>query len=445
MKQKNTKRALLLSALSLLMCVSMLIGSTFAWFTDSVTSGGNIIKAGALDVEMYWAKGTEAPESANWIDASTGAIFDYDLWEPGYVEVRHVKIENKGNLALKYKLNLIPNGEVSILGDVIDVYFADPAIQVETRETLNGKEPIGSLTDVIGEMDASTNGNLEAGESVIVTIALKMRESAGNDYQGISLGTDFAVKLYATQHASESDSFGKDYDEGISQITSVENWLANITELDDVVLEEDIKLDDELIRYDGTTSTVNLNEHKVESSYNGPVFYATNGADLTIDGEGRVVTDNANGYSSPVWTTSNSTVTVNGGTFDMGETKQKYHLYSQNSSTIVINDGTFISNDESAALVYCINGFVEINGGFFQNTANPNAALISMGNNIKYINNQKVTLRGGTFVNWNPMDSAFARPWTNPDVPALIVLADGYQMISETQTNGDIWYMVVAK
>lgn len=68
-----------------------------------------------------------------------------------------------------------------------------------------------------------------------------------------------------------------------------------------------------------------------------------------------------------------------------------------------------------------------------------------MGNNLSYINNQKITLHGGTFVNWNPMDSTFARPWTNPDVPALIVLAYGYKMVSETQANGDVWYTVVAE
>ena len=58
-KQKSTKRALLLSALSLLMCVSMLIGSTFAWFTDSVTSGNNKIVAGNLDVALYHTNGTD--------------------------------------------------------------------------------------------------------------------------------------------------------------------------------------------------------------------------------------------------------------------------------------------------------------------------------------------------------------------------------------------------
>ena len=160
---------------------------------------------------------------------------------------------------------------------------------------------------------------------------------------------------------------------------------------------------------------------------------------VTIDGEGTVITES--GYA--VLANKGSDLTVNGGTFNLGETKNKGHLYAQNSSVLTINGGTYISGDADTPIVYCINAFIEINGGFFQNTANPNAALISMSNNLKYANNQKITLSGGTFVNWNPMSSAFARPYENPTVPALIVLADGYQVVSEVQENGDTWYMVV--
>ena len=71
-KTKSTKRALLLSALSLLMCVSMLIGSTFAWFTDSVTSSGNIIKSGTLDVTMEWKDATTTGAQQTYKDASAG-------------------------------------------------------------------------------------------------------------------------------------------------------------------------------------------------------------------------------------------------------------------------------------------------------------------------------------------------------------------------------------
>ena len=120
--KKGIKRSLLMSGLALLLCVSMLIGSTFAWFTDSVTSAGNIIKSGTLDVEMFWADGKEDPDAATWNDAADGAIFNSDKWEPGYTEARHIAVKNEGTLALKYQLSIVPNGEVSKLADVIDVY-----------------------------------------------------------------------------------------------------------------------------------------------------------------------------------------------------------------------------------------------------------------------------------------------------------------------------------
>ena len=59
-KTKNTKCALIMSALSLIMCISMLIGSTFAQFTDSVTSANNVIQSGTLDVVLEY--------KTNWAD-----------------------------------------------------------------------------------------------------------------------------------------------------------------------------------------------------------------------------------------------------------------------------------------------------------------------------------------------------------------------------------------
>ena len=161
MTKKSTKRSLLLSVLALLVCASMLVGTTFAWFTDSVTSAGNIIKSGTLDVTMDWFDGTKAVPAVNstdWKDASTGAIFDYTLWEPGYTEVRHIKIENKGSLALKYQLSIVPNGEVEELADVIDVYYLDPASQVADRTALTDANKLGTLTEVLANLPSYAYG-----------------------------------------------------------------------------------------------------------------------------------------------------------------------------------------------------------------------------------------------------------------------------------------------
>ena len=208
-KIKSTKRALLTSALALLLCVSMLIGSTFAWFTDSVTSAGNIIKSGKLDVEMYWAEGNKDPVTLTW-DKVNGAIFSNEKWEPGYVEAKHVKITNEGNLAFKWKLQIVPNGEVEELADVIDVYYIEGATKL-TRQLIEGATPVCTLRDLINDADGAAHGALlPAGETatdayervgeVTATLAFKMREEAGNEYQGKKIGTDLSLKLMATQY-----------------------------------------------------------------------------------------------------------------------------------------------------------------------------------------------------------------------------------------------------
>ena len=101
MKKQNTKRTLLMSVLSLVLCCAMLIGTTFAWFTDSVTSGNNIIKSGNLDIELEYWNGTK------WVDVSGKSdILTNTLWEPGVTEVAYLRVANAGTLALKYQLGI---------------------------------------------------------------------------------------------------------------------------------------------------------------------------------------------------------------------------------------------------------------------------------------------------------------------------------------------------
>lgn len=214
--KKSTKRALLSSTLSLVLCMAMLIGTTFAWFTDSVSSNGNIIKSGTLDVTMDWAEGDEDPAAATWTDASKGAIFNSQLWEPGYTEAKHIKVSNVGTLALKYQMRILANGVVSELADVIDVYYFADAKQL-TRETVATGTKLGTLSEVLNNTNANAisakiAGDLEAGVSKTITLALKMQESAGNEYQNLSIGTDFSIQLLATQLSSENDSFDNTYD-----------------------------------------------------------------------------------------------------------------------------------------------------------------------------------------------------------------------------------------
>jgi len=264
-KKNGTKRSLLMSAVALVLCFSMLIGTTFAWFTDSVTSSGNIIASGKLDVEMMWADGTEDPNAAAtvWTDASTGAIFDNDKWEPGYVEVRHIKIENKGTLALKYKLDIIASGVVSDLADVIDVYDSDPAVQVADRAALDNETPMGTLRAALAGMATTATGELDANTSDTITIALKMKESAGNEYMDKSIGSNFSVQLLATQLTAEEDSFDDQYDVNApkTEVTTAAELQKVLNEGGYAVLAADITAENNK-RFDvpaGITAVLDLN------------------------------------------------------------------------------------------------------------------------------------------------------------------------------------------
>jgi len=216
---RKTKSALLHSAIALLLCISMLIGSTFAWFTDSVTSDKNIIQSGNLDIEMYW---TDDLDSGNWYNVEEDAhntIFSYDNWEPGYTDVKYIKLVNTGSLAMNYKLTLTPQGAVGKLAEVINVYFSNSEVELQERSDLSKLRAIGLLKGVLNGGATAEGTLLPAGEvglhpagEVVMTIAMSMITTAGNDYQNESSG-EFTITALATQASYEQDSFGSDYDD----------------------------------------------------------------------------------------------------------------------------------------------------------------------------------------------------------------------------------------
>ena len=227
---KNTKRALLASALSVVLCCAMLIGSTFAWFTDSVTSGNNKIIAGNLKVDLIHV---DDGKEVSIKDTPSHKIFDYDKWEPGYTVMETLKVVNKGNLALKFRLDAVAAGATAAptgekLADVIDVHVYEgdgiptPASFADMTEA-NGWRKAGSLSALMADPDGIARGVLlpeketatesEPAGSVQMTVALHMQEGAGNAYQGLTLGSLNFI-LNATQYTYEEDAFDDQYDAG---------------------------------------------------------------------------------------------------------------------------------------------------------------------------------------------------------------------------------------
>ena len=198
--KKATKRALLTSITALAMCVVMLVGTTFAWFTDTATANVNKIQAGKLDVALEMNIGTK--ETPKWVTAegqtlnfvkAAGGENQAILWEPGAeYKLPELRVVNNGNLNIKYK--------VEVTG-----------IQMN-RQPVAG---VFDLNDVItwkaDGLTLGTEATLNPTESKAFTISGKMDTAAGNDYQGLTIN-GVSITVYATQATGEYDSTRNDYD-----------------------------------------------------------------------------------------------------------------------------------------------------------------------------------------------------------------------------------------
>ncbi len=226
-KTKNTKRALLMSALALVMCFSMLIGSTYAWFTDSVTSAGNTIQSGTLDVDLVDTNGNSMEGEVIEFVTTDGRAQNKILWEPGCTyKTEPVFVVNNGNLALKY--NIVING---IEGDA------------KLLEAIEWTITVGDASTEA----ANLNGKLLAGEKTeAIVLSGHMKEEAGNEYQDLTV-EGISISVFATQYTYEKDSFNDQYDADAKPVVvyTAEDLAAALTsedELISVVLGTDIDL-----------------------------------------------------------------------------------------------------------------------------------------------------------------------------------------------------------
>ena len=209
MTQTKTKKALLMSVLSMVLCVAMLVGMTFAWFTDTASTGVNKIVSGNLKVDIVGANSDSHISTLNFTKAA-GAQGEAFLWEPGCRYLTEgFRIANKGNLALKWKAEInkdnIANGKVEgstiakdgkSLLDVIDFYVVTKAA--------DGAETAVAIEDFVGKLTKDA-------KSDVYYIKGVMQTTAGNDYQDLTLD-GITITVIATQDTVENDSYGNQYD-----------------------------------------------------------------------------------------------------------------------------------------------------------------------------------------------------------------------------------------
>ena len=405
------------------MCVSMLVGTTFAWFTDTASTAVNKIQAGTLDVQLLDEQGnTLEGQTLSWKKAA-GHENEAVLWEPGCTyNLQSFKIKNNGNLALKYKIVIS-----GIVGDAKLLEAIDFTVTgvdgVTTANALNGFE---------GKLAASSMTDA-------ITISGHMKESAGNEYQGKSID-GIGITVVATQDTVEHDSNGNTYDERAeypvlaSSVSDFRDALSQgnstIILASDVTVEDGIQMsvkNDASIDFSGNTLKGAVESGSISSS-DGPTNLVlsdpNNSDEYSIDGE--LVQHAGGGYTQlaaiTVWkptvtiesgkyTHDNAVilcqlqtqdpdavgVVVNGGTFDG---KGAASVIANIFGNVIVNDGEFNAHydgENSGECVYVSSGnsyvpsVTTINGGTFN--ADKRIFYVSVDTNYT----QKIVVNGGTF------------------------------------------------
>ena len=239
---KSTKRALISSTLAILMCVAMLIGTTFAWFTDTASTAVNKIQSGNLDIAVEYRTSSEGDwktlDNATDLFGAEGTLF-----EPGHTRVVELKIKNAGNLALKYKIGMNVVSETAGINKDGNSYKLSNYLKVATTAILacNTGDPTTDATAAwfdtavfkknfslwknnqnfgnfeLEKTDNGTVNQLLPGGEVILGMKVYMPETVGNEANAISsdkaASVNFGLNVVATQHTYENDSFGNTYDE----------------------------------------------------------------------------------------------------------------------------------------------------------------------------------------------------------------------------------------
>ena len=340
--RKSTKRALLGSVMAMVLCLAMLVGATFAWFTDTASTGVNKIQAGNLDVQLQYATAwDEKGNVTTWADAqgkqlefkkAAGAENEAVLWEPGCTyELPELRVVNKGNLALKYK------------------------IVVTGLEGDTGLLKVIKFTYKTGEetFDMNTEGHLTAngGASKVITVSAHMDEAAGNEYMNKTLeGVKFTV--YATHDTVESDSFNNTYDANATYP------VVNVTELKEALTNGGVVNVATDIRTNNSEDTAaarivisqptTLNLEKKIITPDNMGNNNTNFCALIVDADttinagenGGIDTGVNGGYGINV--KDGATLTINGGYYYGGGTAVQVQ-----EGTLIINGGTFVNFDPS--------------------------------------------------------------------------------------------------
>ena len=360
MTKTNNKKALLSSAFALVLSVAMLIGTTFAWFTDTASTGINKIQAGNLDVKLMYST-----DMVTWKEAtSTTQLFNDDaLWEPGHTELVYLKVVNAGNLALKYEMTTNSYDKERGKNANGDLFYIDKYLKIGVAETQNVFESRSAAIDAIAANEKSmkkeiqiTNGwtvlNPNA-ESAPFAVVIYMPTTVGNEANNVQSWRHpslkgFGLVVNATQATVESDSFGKDYDEKAPTTITTKSASSGTH-----VINENVQANGSFgaVQAEGTAQfTINADVYAIYANNAAIAVEAGGTSTVTINsGDFRQVGVPAGEPCDLIYATDSATIVINGGTFKATVPANTLNVLDANrgKAKIVVNGGRFYKYNPS--------------------------------------------------------------------------------------------------
>ena len=354
----KTKKSLVLSCLSMLICVTMLIGSTFAWFTDTASTGVNKIQAGNLDVKLMYSN-----DMQEWKEATeqTKLFDDNALWEPGHTRVVYLKVVNAGNLALKYEVgfskNYSSNRGINVNGDWyrVDNYLkigtAEPETKFANREDVWAA--VAATEKTLSKDVMLTDGwiTLKAEEeSKPFAVAIYMPTSVGNEANASknrpSSVSGLGIEVRATQVTVENDSFGPDYDANAATVLKRVEYTGG-----EHTVTGNIQADGTAGAIHGTgTAKITVNATTVYGTYvrNYAMAVCASGkSEITIKGGEFANQAPAGSALSLIYAEDNAKITIEGGTFKCVSPEWTLNCNDNDNATITVKGGSFYKFDPS--------------------------------------------------------------------------------------------------
>ena len=400
--KKATQRALLCSVFSMILCCVMLLGTTYAWFTDSASSGINKIVSGNLYLVLETSTDLQAWAEVN---ESTKLFDDNALYEPGYTQVAYLRVRNAGSLAFDYKLSTNVVNEtagVNINGEEFNLsdYLKAGVITLagENPQPYASRDEARAAADanaVTLKTFATADTQLLPGEtSNPMAIVIYMPEAVSNDanHNGINQPSiQLGINAVAKQSMKEEDSFGNTYDESATYpVVSAEEFTAAIdaiTTSGTILLGNNITLIDKPIAIaSGKNITIDTSNYTIKSIWTpasvSSAFNVAQNATLTLAGNGSVEAYAENPdvtwqYGYPAYAnnaiTNRGTLIIDGATVavttdkvgENGELGASYCIDTYAGSKLEVKSGAIINNNNIWFEIFIfINGHCSIRNNY---------------------------------------------------------------------------------